>query len=87
MMFSCGLTKFKSLEIGFNRIDKEANSANIEYRARGDHRGFYSSIYIYGFGFEFNIYDIRHENCGGFLCPSDWEQSIENAIEEEKANR
>ena len=64
-MISKMLSKYICLEAGFNRINKEANWIEFKFQPDGDHRGFYSSIYIYGFGWEFNIYDVRHEEESG----------------------
>jgi hypothetical protein len=64
LMFNGKITENIAFEIGFNSwisCRSVGMNMNIEYRFEGDHKGFFSSFYICGFGFEFNIYDIRHE--------------------------
>lgn len=57
------ITKYVAYELGFNKMISSDRlfSISCEFRMVGDHKGFYSSFYIRLYGFEFNIYDTRHE--------------------------
>lgn len=56
------ITENWAFEFGFNRMisSDEWFSLAFGYRKKGPHRGWSSRIYISKFGFECNVYDIRH---------------------------
>ena len=63
------LTKLIAYEIGFNKMFYSSNIGidfQCYYRYEGDHKGFFFNVYLLTYGFEFNIYDIRHDEdiCG-----------------------
>jgi len=60
-MFSKMLSKYICLEIGFNQVRSISFYTSIRFDTEGDHRGYFSCIYIRGLGFEFNIFDKRHD--------------------------
>lgn len=58
------ITEHIAFEIGFNKMissDQFGLTFDMYCRYRGDHTGFFFMVYIWKYGFEFNIYDIRHE--------------------------
>jgi hypothetical protein len=53
-----------AFELGFNKMIFSSNLGidfDVYYRYTGDHIGFYSSLYFWKYGFEFNVYNINHE--------------------------
>jgi hypothetical protein len=56
-------SKHLAFEIGFNKIlssDQFGMMFDVSIRRNTDHPGVFFMFYIWKFGFEFNIYDIRH---------------------------
>jgi hypothetical protein len=58
------LTKNWAFELGFNKMistDKML-SFDVDLRRNCDHAGLFFRAYLGRFGFEANVYDIRHHN-------------------------
>jgi hypothetical protein len=61
-----------AVEIGFHKILSDDNLlfTGFDIRYKGDHRGLFFHFYIIQAGFEFNVYDVRHEDYDpDYDCP------------------
>jgi len=63
-MINFKISEYKAVEVGFNKMlssDQIGITFDCYYRFSGSHSGFFFMFYIWKYGFECNIYDIRHE--------------------------
>jgi hypothetical protein len=64
-MFNGLITKTIAFEIGFNKMITSTSFGihfELTYRNDRDHKGFFSSFYLWKYGFEFNVYSTLHED-------------------------
>ena len=62
-MFNKMLTKNVACEIGFNEMISSTSLGihlDLAYRYDEDHPGFFFCVYLWKYGFEFNIYKTTH---------------------------
>lgn len=61
LYYTAGPVFHKCLETGFERLRKnDGFSICWRFNTRGDHAGLKFYVEVFGFFFEFNIYDHRH---------------------------
>jgi len=63
MQYDRMLTKNYAIEICniLNKEDNETIDFNLQFKRKGDHKGIAISLFIAKRQFEFNIYNIHHE--------------------------
>ena len=62
-MFNKLITKDVACEIGFNKMISSTSIGihfELAYRYDVDHAGFFFCVYLWKYGFEFNIYKTTH---------------------------